>query len=918
MDSTRKPISLILNSSTIGAFGMETISHSATRTPTAAPSKARVPLIRRLTPSTRSTRARTAVNNLESIELPILIAINESKSMSPKVGICIIDPNTSKLTITEIVDSQTYVRTVHKINMYSMHKVDIIVPLSFSKPTKTNLMKILEQNLIDDTRLMLVPKNLFRSEAAGKSLLLENVTDSDKSFLSTELNQRHFALCATCAAINYMKQRKDNLFIHEKFNVSYEASESTAFIDMNTVKSLELIENNVDPKKGLSLLKFLDSTMTKMGHRLLRSNILQPLTNGPSLTARFEAVQELMNKEGTLLEVHEHMNFCADLDKLFSFLSKKPKETIDVVSDQKINNVILLKQSMTMCRQLGADLSSCTSNLLVKVRETFQHPDVAATLQLIKQNINEDCSWANRPIELRNQQCYAVKSGMNGLLDASRQLHNSLIEDILTIADDLGAKHELAIEAKFDTNRGFHLKIKENAANMINELPPVFINRTRKNRFINCTTLEIAKLNSRMENAYSEILIMSGQTVDELLSNCKNFVSTYFMISEATALLDLICGFAANAEKHGNYVKPEFSSSTMIRQARHPILETLVKKKFVANDIVAMPETSRMQIITGPNMSGKSVYLSQIPLISIMAQIGSFVPASYAKLAIYRSIYARISNDTDKPNMSSFSSEMSEMAFILNNADKDSLIIIDELGRASSYTDGFAISLASLEHLVELRSICFMCTHFTDLPKVMHLKQGVLEQYMKCEQEETNPRSASGKTRLKMNFELTKGVNWISGYGISMVRSTGTFPQSVIKDAEDISELIKVSKKKKFQSSVGQLNGIRKRNIILDVYQTLQEVVRRKDMTDDELLGTLQAIECTSVERLSKLIGTSVNDDDDETEDESDGDGENSDLLAHKTTETGDLYVSDHNKNVQNGNVKLIDEEEYLLDFGSA
>lgn len=295
------------------------------------------------------------------------------------------------------------------------------------------------------------------------------------------------------------------------------------------------------------------------------------------------------------------------------------------------------------------------------------------------------------------------------------------------------------------------------------------------------------KCNSRLKSITSEITMISDQIIDELFDKLNDAIFPLFMVSEAVSVLDLLCSFATLVTSStAGYVKPVFttdhddtegnqslnSGKLALKQSRHPVLDRIMKyKPFIPNDIYAAQDTSRMNIITGVNMSGKSVYLRQIALLAIMAQTGCFIPAEFARMPIYRALYARISNDPDDDMLkSSFTAEMTEIAYILHHVKEpcpsdcnssiwSELIIIDELGRASSVADGLAVSLAITDWLVRQSFIdedmsredgkiyrlsnnalkrqkatdkvtkkavtTFMSTHFHDLAKAMGMRPGV-------------------------------------------------------------------------------------------------------------------------------------------------------------------------------------------------
>ncbi|ODV88025.1 hypothetical protein CANARDRAFT_183282, partial [[Candida] arabinofermentans NRRL YB-2248] len=790
----------------------------------------------------------------------IICSIYESRGISPVVGMCFIDTSTSHMTITEIVDSQTYVRSFHKIMVHQQSQMNIVVPIQHVTPSKTTFMKLLSSNLEGDIRVIPKGKQHFSTDPLTKDLILGCFKEADRYSIQCELNDKFYAMCAVHAAITFMKESSQYHFVLDSFNVKYECSESTLFVDTNTIKSLELVENLSDPLKGLSLFKFLNSTNTKMGERLLRNNLLQPLTNETYIVSRYEAVQELIGKTALLLDLQCFLKEFLDLDKLFSVLIKKNKVNIDGSSAQRINTAILLKQTMITCKKVSSALMDSSSSLLIQVKNILTDEVVEGTVTMIDETISEDCFWASKPIDLKNQQSHAVKSGTNGLLDISRQLYKNILDEIMNTVDDLSKEHEIALESKYDTKRGFYIQIKDPTIKA-HQLPEIFINRLSKPKTIECTTLEIVKLNLRLENAHQEILLMSEQAVETLLLKCKKNTSSYFMISEAVSLLDLICCFAQNALKSTRqYICAELTNKLLIKGARHPVLETTLDHSFVPNDIISLPESSRVNIITGANMTGKSVYLKQLALIVIMAQIGSLIPADYAQLKIFKSLHARTCVDSFEANASTFSSEMTDIALILRNCTQDSLVLIDELGRGSSYTDGFSICLAIVEKLIDLQATCYICTHFVDIPKILKTKMGVLEMYMSADIVES-----VGGEEIKMNYKLSAGTNWMTGYGTRMVKSLNIFPSVICEDALIISNILRLAKNG-LNKNEQRLHQANKNRLILDFCEVIKYIVEHTSTS--EVMTQLQLAESAFVENISKLTGSESSEDIEDEEDE--------------------------------------------------
>ena len=223
-----------------------------------------------------------------------------------------------------------------------------------------------------------------------------------------------------------------------------------------------------------------------------------------------------------------------------------------------------------------------------------------------------------------------------------------------------------------------------------------------KKNILQCQTVELLKRNQRITLSHQEVVLLSDKAIQTLIEEIREHMSKLFKICEAIALLDMLTAFAQLVTSN-DYVRPHFTDTLAIGAGRHPIREKIMQGNFVPNDVYASQQ-KRFQIITGCNMSGKSTYIRSIALMSIMAQIGCFVPATYASFPILHQLFARLGmDDSIETNVSTFAAEMKEIAFILRNVDKRSLVIVDELGRGTSTRDGLAIAIAIAEALVQSR-----------------------------------------------------------------------------------------------------------------------------------------------------------------------------------------------------------------------
>jgi DNA mismatch repair protein MSH4 len=311
------------------------------------------------------------------------------------------------------------------------------------------------------------------------------------------------------------------------------------------------------------------------------------------------------------------------------------------------------------------------------------------------------------------------------------------------------------------------------------ELPGAFINVFRCKGKVECQTLELVKLNQRISDAHHEVVMMSDRSIQDLIDDVRTDVQPLFKISESIAMLDMIASFAQLVTSQ-DYVRPELTDTFAVKAGRHPIRERIQREKYIANDVYATQQ-NRLQIITGCNMSGKSTYIRSVALMTVVAQIGCFVPAQYASFPITHKLFARISTDDSiEANVSTFATEMREVAFILRNIERRSLVIVDELGRGTSTGDGLAVAIAIAEALLKSRAYVWFVTHFRDLPRILKERSGVVNLHLAVQ-------IAPDNSKMKMLYKISDGYEQERFYGIMLARVAG-LPEDVIQVAAELSD----------------------------------------------------------------------------------------------------------------------------------
>ncbi|EXA01809.1 MutS protein msh4 [Fusarium oxysporum] len=804
-------------------------SGNSTRPNISRPSTVR-PGSRPGTASGRKSRNGTASSILGFSEVQTIVcAVSEARGVSPAVGIAFVNVSLGEAVISQICDNQSYVKTIHKIQLSAPSR--IIFMTTACPPNNPSTLFSLIQDLIPETQIDAMERSAW-SETEGLEYIHNLAFKDDIKPLKVATQGKFYAISSLAAAMKYIQQHFSINFVPHSLRIQYRPSEDTMMIDISAIQSLEIMQNLRNSKSKDSLFGLLNHTCTPMGSRMLRSNMLQPPTR-PDLfiTPRYDALDELTTNEEMFLEI---------LPKLIIVPTNADVQQVE----EQINQVLMIKNFLESIPELHTALGPANSVLLTKVRELCRPEITSHSLNTIRQTIEADVTYMKSALDLRNQRTFAVKAGINGMLDVARQTYKELTEDIHQHIDVLNELHGLDANLRYDNGRKYWLRLR--AADFDDRpLPNLLINVVRKKDKIECQTLDLVKLNLRLSDTSNEVVIRSDKVVQDLLKELRSDVPHLFRVCESVALVDMISSFAQLATTR-DYVKPDLSTTLALKAARHPVLDKTMNGSFVPNDYYST-EQYCFHIVTGCNMSGKSTYIRAVALLQIMAQIGSFVPAEYAAFSIIHSIFARVSlDDNIESNLSTFSVEMREMSFILRNIDDKSLAVIDELGRATSNRDGLAIAIAMSEALIQSRASVWFATHYIDLTKVLTDRPGILNLHLAA----TTSTTEDGLPHITMLYKATSGATrGEEHYGINLARAIG-LPQSFIDKAEEVAKDIRRRRETTKRSSEST-RLVARRKLILNLQNALR---RARDSGSKEALpGYLQLLQEDFVARMEEV-----------------------------------------------------------------
>lgn len=608
--------------------------------------------------------------------------------------------------------------------------------------------------------------------SAGVELLDDSKFDyehckqlTEKQFgnqVTEELEQKHFnaTLSASGALLEYLKLTQKNGLERLREFVVYSDNQYMS-LDYNTRRNLELLETMRNKEKRGSLLWVLDKTKTSMGKRLIRSWIEQPLISCGAIIKRQNAVEELVNNTMLRLDLADALQGILDMERLMTRI---------VYGTSNSRELRSLASAVSKIPRVKELMSAVSGSLLTEIYNGIDIlTDVYETI--------DSAIVDEPPFSIREGGM--IKPGYNAELDAVvADMTNS--SDILADIEAQEKKKTGIPKLKVGYNRvfGYYIEVSNSYKNQV---PDTYI---RKQTLSNCEryiTQDLKLIEGRILGAKEKSVALEYKLYEEIREFVADKLARVQATAQNIAKLDVLCSLATVASDN-RYCKPDINIKGVLelKDSRHPVVEQLLKDTpFVPNDVLLDKQLNSTAIITGPNMAGKSTYMRQIALIVLMAQMGSFVPATNANVGIVDKIFTRVGASDDLASgQSTFMVEMNEVANIIKNATPDSLLILDEIGRGTSTFDGMSIARAVLEYVSDKRKLgakTLFATHYHELAVMEELLDGVKNYNIAVKK--------SGENITFLRRIVPGGAD--KSYGIEVARLAG-IPEWVIKRAKEI------------------------------------------------------------------------------------------------------------------------------------
>ena len=615
-------------------------------------------------------------------------------------GVCFVDVSTGEVHLTTLAGEELENRLISELGRFLPSEV----LLSQSYRLYPKLEQFLTQTL--NCRISVLADEKFLAAGKGEFVVRQFNT------LSVEQLGLSANSCETAALDAVLQYLNENGMSRLSGLQKIDRYTSSKYmnIDLSSMRNLELIETMRGKTKRGSLLWVLDKTKTAMGKRLLRSWLEQPLLSMQSILQRQNAVDELVSDAVLLGEATEYLTGMRDVERLMTrvvYGTANPKEVQE------------LSRTMSRFAPLKQLLSTAHSKLL---QSLFQSMDpLTDQCELIENTLAE-----NPPIGMKDGNI--IRPGFSSEVDSVRADMNGGKDFITRL--ELHEKERTGIKnlkVRYNKVFGYYIEVPLSAANSV---PEDYVRKqtlTNAERYI---TDELKNFEARFLGARERDIQLEFELFCSLRNQIANNLQRIQQTAAAVGQLDSLCSFATVAIAN-NYCCPRMNTDGVlnINAGRHPVVERVSKIPFVANDTVLDQKENRCAIITGPNMAGKSTYMRQVAIITIMAQIGSFVPAQSANIPITDAVFTRVGASDDlATGQSTFMVEMNEVAYILKNATPNSLLILDEIGRGTSTFDGMAIARAVLEHVADTKKLgakTLFATHYHELTALENELKGV-------------------------------------------------------------------------------------------------------------------------------------------------------------------------------------------------
>lgn len=666
-------------------------------------------------------------------------------------GVAVCDISTGDFLATQIKETNNFAILLDEIARYTPAEI-VVNDMMFASAEEIN--KIRERFECYISRL---ENNNYENDYEKT---FENYCIYYDGRKIEDLSEKELALISANGLISYLNDTQKIELEHINKIHIYNTTKYMS-LDINTRRNLELTEKMRDKSKKGTLLWVLDKTATSMGGRQLRRWINDPLIDVQEINSRLDSVKELKDNLMLRGDIIDSLKRVYDIERLIGKISYGNANGRELIS---------LKNSIRQIPNIKKILDQTNSRMLRKLYDELD--ELKDIYELIDNAIVEE-----PPISVKEGGL--IKIGYNEQIDEYKEATTNgkkwIVELEATEKEKTGIKN---LKIGYNKVFGYFIEVTKSYLSLV---PETYIRKqtlTNAERYI---TEELKELEEKTLGAQEKLIDLEYKVFQEIRSKIASQIQRIQKTANVVSTLDVLCAFATVATDL-NYCMPivDNSGEIKINDGRHPVIEKMLPSgAFIENDTYLNKESDRLSIITGPNMAGKSTYMRQVALITLMAQIGSFVPASYAKIGVVDKIFTRVGASDDlSMGQSTFMVEMMEVANILKEATNKSLVILDEIGRGTSTYDGLSIAWAVAEYIADKEKCgakTLFATHYHELTELENKVEGVRNYSIAVKEK--------GEDVIFLRKIVKGGTD--ESYGIHVAKLAGV-PKEVLKSANDI------------------------------------------------------------------------------------------------------------------------------------
>ena len=649
-------------------------------------------------------RGVTRILSPGTIIEPNLLQSNKNNYIAAMVkerigfGVAFADISTAEFVATEFSYKEQDPQE-KLLSLFSQYDpVELIIPPELKKDERLFII------LTDLTKAIIksYEEHVFLYEEAHALISRHFKISNLKSF---GLEDKEMAVQAAGGLLAFLKETQRDV-VPNIFKINLIQEKNLLHLDYVTQRNLELINSLWDRGKDATLYSIFNHTQTPMGARLLKKFILQPLTDIEKINQRLNIVQKFKDDIFLRSDLREELGVIGDLER---FINR-----INFAGRTNARDLINIKNSLEKVP------------IIKELLEKADIPEISKFIEKIK-SFNEIKDLINISIKdnppITIMEGAIIKDGFNNQVDELRDIIHNGKKYVLAYEQEQKKKWNLTsgLKVGFNNILGYYIEITLRTLKNIKTIPEEYIERATLKNAKRYTTNRLKELEEKIVNAEEKINDLEYEIFNTIREKVEKETESILKTAKNIAIIDVLTCFAEIAEKY-NYCRPLINNKDKIifKDGRHPVIEQInLDEQFIPNDCYLDNDTYQILIITGPNMAGKSTFLRQVALICIIAQMGCFVPAKSATIGVIDQIFTRIGASDDLARkLSTFMIEMTETAKILNYATPKSLVIIDELGRGTSTSDGQSIAMASLEKLHGLKIKTLFSTHYHQLTEI--------------------------------------------------------------------------------------------------------------------------------------------------------------------------------------------------------